>query len=122
MFVIREKKIKLPYLIMFRKSITFQCHRPIIVKRAGIDSKGGWKLMAIFMSKAFCDWSIINMRKTNHIYQMEIYLLQYLKQYITAFVDLVYRCGSEKMSLHLDKFSMKLSSHIGCPSLGAKKW
>ena len=35
--------------------------RPVIVKRALIGSKGGWKLSTIFLScKVFYDWSIIN--------------------------------------------------------------
>ena len=39
-------------------------HRPVIVKRALIGSKGGWKLITIFLScKVFHDWSIIKIRK-----------------------------------------------------------
>ena len=35
-------------------------HRPVIVKRAVIGSKSGWKLSTIFLScKVFHDWSII---------------------------------------------------------------
>ena len=34
-------------------------HRPVIVKRAVIGSKGGWELSTIFLScKVFHDWSI----------------------------------------------------------------
>ena len=34
-------------------------HRPVIVKRAVIGSKGGWKLSTIFIScKVVHDWSI----------------------------------------------------------------
>ena len=40
-----------------------------------------------------------------------------LKQHLTVFVDLVYWS-----TLHFDIFSMKLSSHVGCPPSGAKKW
>ena len=37
-------------------------HRPIIVKRAVIGSKGGWMLSTIFSScKVFHDWSIIKL-------------------------------------------------------------
>ena len=37
-------------------------HRPVIVKRALIGSKGGWKLSTIFLScKVFHDWSIIKL-------------------------------------------------------------
>ena len=37
-------------------------HRPVIVKRAVIGSKGGWKLSTIFLScKVFHDWSIIKL-------------------------------------------------------------
>ena len=39
-------------------------HRPVIVKRALIGSKGGWKLSTIFLScKVFHDWSIIKLQK-----------------------------------------------------------
>ena len=41
-------------------------HRPVIVKRAGICSKGGWKLSTIFLScKVLNDWSIIKLGKHN---------------------------------------------------------
>ena len=37
-------------------------HRPVIVKRAVIGPKGGWKLSTIFLScKVFHDWSIIKL-------------------------------------------------------------
>ena len=37
-------------------------HRPVIVKRAVIGSKGGWKLNTIFLScNVFRDWSIIKL-------------------------------------------------------------
>ena len=50
-------------------------HRPVIVKRAVIGSKGGWKLSTIFLScKVFHDWSII---KLGHI-------LYFLDGYIFA--------------------------------------
>ena len=39
-------------------------HRPVVVKRAVIGSKGGWKLSTIFLScKVLHDWSIIKLRK-----------------------------------------------------------
>ena len=39
-------------------------HRPVVVKRAVIGSKGGWKLSTIFLScKVLHDWSIIKVRK-----------------------------------------------------------
>ena len=39
-------------------------HRPVIVKRAVIGSKGGWKPSTIFLScKVFQDWSVIKLRK-----------------------------------------------------------
>ena len=37
-------------------------HRPVIVKRAVIGSKGGWKLSTIFLScEVLHDWSIIKL-------------------------------------------------------------
>ena len=37
-------------------------HGPVIVKRAVISSKGGWKLSTIFLKcKVFHDWSIIKL-------------------------------------------------------------
>ena len=39
-------------------------HRPVVVKRTVIGSKGGWKLSTIFLScKVLHDWSIIKLRK-----------------------------------------------------------
>ena len=39
-------------------------HRPVVVKRAVIGSKGGWKLSTIFLSyKVLHDWSIIKLWK-----------------------------------------------------------
>ena len=39
-----------------------QGHRPVIVKRAVIGSKGGWKLSSIFLScRVFHDWPIIKL-------------------------------------------------------------
>ena len=39
-------------------------HKHVIVKRAVIGSKGGWKLSTIFLScKVFHDWSIMKLRK-----------------------------------------------------------
>ena len=40
-------------------------HKLVIVKRAVIGSKDEWKPLAIFKSKVFRDWSIINIWKTN---------------------------------------------------------
>ena len=61
--------------------------------------------------KVFLDWSIINIREINHIHKTGIYLMNFLKQHLTAFVDLVYRCGLEKRTLQCDIFfSIKCSS------------
>ena len=51
--------------------------RPVIIQRALIGSK-----RSIFC-KVFRDWSIIKTRERNHIYQMSIYLLHFLKQHLT---------------------------------------
>ena len=53
---------------------------------------------------------------------MGIYLLHFLKQYLTAFVDLFYRRGLEKITSHFVIFSMKCSSHIVSPPSGVKNW
>ena len=53
---------------------------------------------------------------------MVIYLLRFLKQYLTAFVDLVYRRSLEKITQFFILFSMKCSSHVLSPSSGAKNW
>ena len=43
-------------------------HRPVIVKRAVIGSKGRWNLSAIFLSsKVFHDWSIIKLGNIFHL-------------------------------------------------------
>ena len=48
-------------------------HRPVIVKRAVISSKGGWKLSTIFLScKVFHDWSII--KPGNILYVLDGYI------------------------------------------------
>ena len=65
-----------------------QCpHRSVIVNRAVIGSKGGWKLSTIVLScKAFHDWSI----KTTEIYciyKTGTALMYFLKQHLIAFVD-----------------------------------
>ena len=69
----------------------------------------------------FCDWTIIKIWQRNYIYLMGIYSLHFLKIHLTAFVDLDFWCGFEKMTLHFDMFSMKVSSHVRWPPLGAKK-
>ena len=47
-------------LFLFRKVVGG--HRPVIVKRAVIGSKGVWKLSTIFLScNVFHDWSIIKL-------------------------------------------------------------
>ena len=49
--------IKLPFLSVI---FTFIGNSPVIVKRAVIGSKGGWKLSTIFLScQVFHDWSKI---------------------------------------------------------------
>ena len=49
-------------------------HRPVVVKRAVIGSKGGWKLSTIFLSyKVLHDWSIIKLRK-NIVFIIRVYL------------------------------------------------
>ena len=60
-----------------------QGHRPVIVKRAVIGSKGGWKLLSC---KVFHDWSIIKLGKYC-IYWTGTSLLYFLKQHLIAFVD-----------------------------------
>ena len=48
-------------------------HRPVIVKRAVIGSKGGWKLSRIFSScKLFHKWSIIKLE--NILYLLDGYI------------------------------------------------
>ena len=64
-----------------------------------IGSEAGRKLRAIFKSKPFHDWSILNMRK-QIIYILDLNIsLQVFKQRLTAFVDEVYRCFLEKKFL-----------------------
>ena len=53
-------------------------------------------LQCIYNSKVFRDWSIIKHTKNNSYLSDIYYLLQCLKQHLTAFVGLVYRCGIEK--------------------------
>ena len=55
---------KMILLVFYLKWVMSLGHRPVIVKRALIGSKCGWKLSIIFLScKVFHDWSIIKLRK-----------------------------------------------------------
>ena len=71
-------------------------------------------------SKMFRDWSILNIQEINHIYWTEIYWLHILKQHLTAFVDLVNKCGLEIGYCILIFFSAKCSSHVGAHLQGSK--
>ena len=52
------------FLVLYLKWVMSLGHRPVIVKRAVIGLKGGWKLSTIFLScKVFHDWSVIKLRK-----------------------------------------------------------
>ena len=63
-------------------------HRPVIVKKALIGSKGGWKLSTIFLScKVFHDWSIIKLWKYNVFIRWVYLRCTFLKQHLIAFVD-----------------------------------
>ena len=71
--------------------------------------------------KAFHDWSIINMQERNHFYKTGIYLLHFLKQHLTAFVDLLYWCGLEKRASFFDVFfSVIFFACAGCLPSGTK--
>ena len=59
-------------------------HIPVIVKRAGIGSKS---LTLNLSCKMFRDWSMINIREIIHFYLTAVYLLNVLKQHITALAD-----------------------------------
>ena len=49
-------------------------HRPVIVKRAVIGSKGRWKLSTIFLGcKVFCDWSMIKLRNILYLLNGNIF-------------------------------------------------
>ena len=54
---------------------------------AVIGSKGGCKLRAIFKSKVFRNESIINKRKTNHMYYMPLSLYERNPCFATCFVQ-----------------------------------
>ena len=51
-------------------------HRPVIVKRAVIGSKGPWKLSKIVLScKVFHDWSIIKLGNTLYLLERYIFVV-----------------------------------------------
>ena len=52
---------------------------------------------------------------------MEIYLLHVLKQRLIAFVDLVYRCGVEKRTLHFDIFFNEMFLPCRVPTFKGQK-
>ena len=59
------------------KRETIVGHRPVIVNREVIGSKGGWKLSTIFLScKVFHDWSIIKLG--NILYLLDGYIFAVL--------------------------------------------
>ena len=69
--------IKLTYCGETKKSAHISGHRPVIVKRAVIGSKGGWKLSTIsFSCKVFHDWSIIKLRE--YMYLLDGYIFAVL--------------------------------------------
>ena len=54
-------------LVFYHKKVMLLGHRLVIVKRAVIGSKGGWKLSTIFVScKVFNDWSMIKLGNILH--------------------------------------------------------
>ena len=62
------------FLVLYLKCTMSLCHRPEIIKRAVIASKGGWKLSTIFFScKVFNDWSIIKLQK-KIVFSRRVYL------------------------------------------------
>ena len=80
--------IKINCLLVFcLKRVRSSGHRPVIVQRALIGSKDGWKLSTICKLKSVLKRSIIKLRVRNRIYYTGIYLLHFLKQHITAFLD-----------------------------------
>ena len=63
-------------------------HRPVIVKRALIGSKGGWKLGTIFLScKVFRDWSIIKLGNILYLLDGYIFAVLFETTFLIAFVD-----------------------------------
>ena len=61
-------------VVFYLKRVMSLGHRPVIVKRAVIDAKGGWKLSTIFLScKVFHDWSIIKLGNILYLYR-RVYL------------------------------------------------
>ena len=86
-----------------------------------IGSKGGCKLSTIFLScKVFHDWLIINLG--NILYLLDGYIFAVLlKQHLIAFVDLVYRCGSEKRTLHSGILFSRIILSCRVPTLIGQK-
>ena len=82
-----------------KQSASLAGHRPVIVK-GGSD----WfkRLVeahhSIISCKVFRDWSRIK------LLERSIHSVHFLKQHLTAFVDLVYWCGLQNMTLHFGIF------------------
>ena len=56
-------------LVIYLKRVKYLGHRPVIVKRAVIGSKGASGSSGHILSyKVLRDWSIINIQERNHIY------------------------------------------------------
>ena len=72
-----------------------------------IGSKGRWELSDILKSKVFPDWSIINIRKANHIYLLYINIFAGIfgkKTTSHCFLLIKFTGVAQKWNLHLDVF------------------
>ena len=69
-----------------------------------ISSKGGWGLggrSTLLSCKMFCDFTT----NKSHLLDRNIFTAYFeTTLHLTAFVDLVYRCGLENRTLHVDIF------------------
>ena len=89
--------------VLTRHTFGARSRRPVILKRRVILVKKVSGSLAPYLSfKVFRDWSIINIRERNQNFETGMYICCIVIQTLTAFVDLFYRCGLEKMTLHFD--------------------
>ena len=88
-------------------------HRPVIVKRAVLGSKRGWKHSTKFNSKVFRDWSILKLRERNHIIRRENICCN-----ITAFVVVWLR----KKELAFWYFFNEIFLSFRVPTFRGQKW
>ena len=101
-------------------------HIPVIVKRAVIVPKGEWgpvEAQHYLSCKVFYVWSIINNTRKKKLFMRRKYICCIFETNSHCFCWFyLHELLRKKGPCILILFSMKCSSYVGYPPLGAKKW